>query len=111
MGPLRYNKAIGRKAAVLSLVGFIGILGVSFYMQTLFALSSESVANNERAAEAVETIQRADERMTALQDQYSERYLSKARVAGYILDHNPALANRDDLQRLADTLMIQYRCV
>ncbi|PNV68048.1 mechanosensitive ion channel domain-containing protein [Enteroscipio rubneri] len=108
MGPLRYNKAIGRKAAVLSLVGFIGILGVSFYMQTLFALSSESVANNERAAEAVETIQRADERMTALQDQYSERYLSKARVAGYILDHNPALANRDDLQRLADTLMIQY---
>lgn len=108
MGPLRYNKVIGRKAAVLSLVGFLGILGVSFYMQTLFALSSESVANNERAAETVETIQRADERMTALQDQYGERYLGKARVAGYILDRNPALENREDLQRLADALMIQY---
>lgn len=108
IGPLRYNKVIGRKAAVLALVGFLGILGVSFYMQTLFALSSESVANNERAAETVETIQRATDRMEALQDQYSERYLSKARVAGYILDHNPALENRDDLQRLADVLMIQY---
>lgn len=108
VGPLRYNKVIGRKAAVLSLVGFLGILGVSFYMQTLFALSSESVANNERAAETVESIQRADERMGALQDQYGERYLGKARVAGYILDKNPALENREDLQRLADVLMIQY---
>lgn len=108
VGPLRYNKTIGRKAAVFSFVGFIAILGVSFYMQTLFALSSTSVANNERAAEVEQTIQRANERMDALTDQYSERYLSKAHVAGYVLDHNPALANRDDLQNLADVLQIQY---
>lgn len=60
VGPLRYNKAIGRKAAVLSFVGFLGILLVSFYMQTLFALSSKSVANNERAVEVEQTIQRAE---------------------------------------------------
>lgn len=108
VGPLRYNKTIGRKAAVFSFVGFIAILGVSFYMQTLFALSSESVANDERAAEVEETIQRATDRMDALTNQYSERYLSKARVAGYVLDHNPGLANREDLQRLADVLQIQY---
>ena len=107
-GPLRYNKAIGRKAAVFSFVGLLGILGVSFYMQTLFALSSESVANNERAAEVEQTIDRANERMADLEAQYSERYLSKCRVAGYVLDHNPALANRSDLQRLADVLQIQY---
>lgn len=107
-GPLRYNKAVGRKAAVLAFVGFLGILGVSFYMQTLFALSSQSVANNERADEMVDTIQLSTERMEALSDQYSERYLGKARVAGYILDHNPALETRDDLQKLADALMIQY---
>ena len=108
VGPLRYNRVIGRKAAVLSLVGFLGILGVSFYMQTLFALSSESVANNERVAEVVDTMERSTERMEALNDQYSERYLSKATVAGYILDQNPALENRDDLQKLADALQVQY---
>lgn len=108
VGPLRYNKVIGRKAAVLSFVGFLAILGVSFYMQTLFALSSQSVANNERAAEVVETTQRTQARMDDLIDQYSERYLGKARVAGYILDQNPALANREGLQKLADVLMIQY---
>ena len=108
VGPLRYNKVIGRKAAVLSFVGFLAILGVSFYMQTLFALSSQSVANNERAAEVVETTQRTQARMDELISQYDERYLGKARVAGYILDQNPALENRDDLQKLADVLMIQY---
>lgn len=108
MGPLVYNRAIGRKAAVLSFVGFLAILGVSFYMQTLFALSSESVANNERVDEMVETIQRTTDGMEDLNSQYSERYLSKARVAGYILDENPALGNKADLQKLADVLNIQY---
>ncbi len=108
VGPLRYNKVVGRKAAVLSFVGFLAVLGVSFYMQTLFALSSQSVANNERAAEVVETTQRTQARMDELVSQYDERYLGKVRVAGYILDQNPSLANRDDLQRLADVLMIQY---
>ncbi len=108
IGPLRYNKAIAKKAAVLSLVGFLGILLVTFYMQTLFALSSESVSNKERASEVTKTIQRAEERTTDLANQYSERYLSKCRVAGYILDQNPALANKEDLQKLANVLQIQY---
>lgn len=108
VGPLRYNKAVGRKAAVLSLVGFLGILGVTFYMQTLFALSSDSVANNERVDEVVETIQRAQESTDTLKEQYSERYLSKCRVAAYAIDHNPALVNKADLQELADVLQIQY---
>ncbi|WP_101722387.1 mechanosensitive ion channel domain-containing protein [Eggerthella timonensis] len=108
LGPLLYNKVIGRKAAVLSFVGFLAILLVTFYMQTLFALSSESVANNERVDEVVETIQRSTERMEDLNDQYGERYLSKTRVAGYILDRNPALENKADLQKLADVLQVQY---
>lgn len=107
-GPLRYNKVIGRKAAVLSLVGFLAVLGVSFYMQTLFALSSESVASGERADELVETIDRSTEHMNELTDQYGQRYLSKCRVAGYILDRNPALKNSGDLKELSDVLQVQY---
>lgn len=107
VGPLRYNKVIGKKAAVLSLVGFIGILVISFYMQTLFALSTESVTNNERVSEIEDTIQRAETRADELTAQYSERYLSKCRTAAYIIEHNPALATRDKLQELADVLQIK----
>ena len=45
LGPLRYNKAVGRKAIVLSFVGFLGVMLVTFYMQTLFSLSAESVSS------------------------------------------------------------------
>lgn len=102
------NKAISSKAAVLSLIGLIGICVMAFYMQTLFALSTESVTNSERASEVRSTIENANARMADLEDQYADRYLNKAVVAGYILDRNPSLANRASLQELADVLQIQY---
>ena len=103
-----FNAALAKKAAVMSFVGFLAILGVSFYMQTLFALSSQSLTNGERAAEVRETLDSSTARAADLEAQYNERYLSKAQVAGYILDRNPELANRADLQRLADVLQVQY---
>lgn len=42
--------------AVLSAVGFIGITVISFYMQTLFALSSQSLAMTERVEQIAQTI-------------------------------------------------------
>ncbi len=104
----RINKAIAKKGAVLSLVGFVAIVGIAFYMQTLFALSNQSVTNNSRATELAATIQQTDERADSLRSQYSERYLSKAKVAAYVLERNPQLANKADLQRLADVLQVQY---
>ena len=107
LGGLRYNRTIGRKAIVLSLVGFIGIVIVSFYMQTLFALSSQSVTNKERAASIAQTIETTTKRADDLTAQYNERYLSKAKVAGYILDQNPELATKAKMQELADALQIK----
>ena len=108
LGPLRYNKAIGRKAVVLSFVGFLAVIVVTFYMQTLFSLSAESVSSKERAADIEAAIERTDAQADALTAQYDERYLNKAEVAAYILDANPALKTRDKLQELADVLQIQY---
>ena len=108
LGRLRYNRTIGKKAIVLSVVGFIAILVVSFYMQTLFALSSQSVANKERATSIASTIERTTQRADDLEKQYDERYLSKAEVAAYILDANPSLVTKPKMQELADALQIQY---
>ncbi len=108
IGPLRYNKAIGRKSIVLSFVGFLAVIVVTFYMQTLFSLSAESVSSKERAADIETTIERTNDQADALTEQYNERYLNKAQVAAYILDANPALETREKLQELADVLQIQY---
>ena len=108
MGPLRFNKAIGKKAIVLSFVGFLAVMLVTFYMQTLFSLSSESVSSNERAADIESTIDRTNAQADTLIDQYNERYLSKANTVAYILEQNDSLKNREDLQELADTIQVQY---
>ncbi len=106
-GPLTINKVITKKAAVLAFVGFLAILVVSFYMQTLFALSSQSVSNNDRVDDIVENIENSEERMEELSEEYGQRYLPICYVIGYALDANPALLNRTDLQSLADILHVQ----
>ena len=107
-GSLRVNRRIASRAAVLSVIGFFAVIVISFYMQTLFALSSQSLTLTERVDQVASTIERSQDRAAELEDQYNERYLSKAQVAAYILDHNPGLANREKLQELADALQIQY---
>lgn len=107
-GHFIYNKSVGKKAAVLSFVGLICILIISYYMQTLFALSSQSMTNMQRVDEVESTINHYQEKIDLLTDQYNERYLGKAKLAAYILDSNPRLRNKQDLQALADTLQIQY---
>ncbi len=107
IGPFRINKNIVRRAAVLSTVGFLAILVVSFYMQTLFALSSQSVSNNKRVNDIVENMDQTSERVEELSDEYGERYLPVCLVIGYMLDNDPELMNRNDLQTIADMLNVQ----
>ena len=105
---VRVNRRIASRAAVLSAVGFLAVVIISFYMQTLFALSSQSLTLTERVDQVASTIERSQDRAEELESQYNERYLSKARVAAYVLDRNPELATREKLQELADVLQIQY---
>ena len=106
MGGLRVNGATAKRSAILAFVGILAIVVVSFYMQTLFALSSQSVTNKERASQIAETISSTNERADDLTEQYNERYLSKARVAAYIIEQNPELATKEKMQELADALQI-----
>ena len=108
MGPLRFNRSIAKRAVVLSFIGFLAVAGVTFYMQTLFSLSAESVSSNERAADIEETIQRTNAQADALTEQYDARYLNKTQVAAYALEHNSDLKSREKLQELADVLQVQY---
>lgn len=107
-GRYHYNRAIGKKAIVLSIVGFLVVVGVAFYMQTLFALSSQAVTNSQRATEISETLASNTKRADALQDQYTQRYINKNHLAAYMIERNPELATHDKLVEMADVLQIAY---
>lgn len=107
-GRYHYNRAIGKKAIVLSIVGFLVVVGVAFYMQTLFALSSQAVTNSQRVTEISETLASNTKRADALQDQYTQRYINKNHLAAYMIERNPELATHDKLVEMADVLQIAY---
>ncbi len=105
-GGYHYNRAIGKKAIVLSVVGFLVVCGIAFYMQTLFALSNQSVTNSQRAQEISETLDRNNTRAADLKKQYSTRYITKCHEAAYILEQNPSLATREKLAEMVNVLQI-----
>ncbi len=107
IGPFRYNRSIVRRAAMILVVGFLVVVGASYYMQTLFALSSQSVSNRTAVEDIVYESDSINKRVSDLTSQYEERYLPICQVTGYILDQNPDLLNQGDLNELADMLNVQ----
>jgi len=105
-GRFFYNKMIGRKIMTISAVGLIGILIISLYMQTLFALSRQSMSNSQRVAEVQQTIDVYAEDVALITEQYNTRYLNKCRFAAHVLSAKPELRNKTDLAELSKILEI-----
>ena len=106
LGRLGYNKVVGGKTVSLSVVGLLFLLVVTYYMQTLFALSNQSISNHQRVNDVEETILRYESQEETLREQYNDWYLSKCQTAAYIIENNPSLAERETLKLLADTLQV-----
>lgn len=104
---LRFNPAVGRRATALSVAGLVLLLAVTFYMQTLFALSSQATVNRERIEQIDQTLKNNAMREDELTRQYSEHYATACHIIAYIVEHNPELATRADLHGLAETLNIE----
>ncbi len=104
---LRFNPAVGRRATALSVAGLVLLLAVTFYMQTLFALSSQATVNRERIEQIDQTLKNNAMREDELTRQYSEHYATACHIIAYIVEHNSELATRADLHGLAETLNIE----
>ncbi len=107
LGPFRYNKQIAKRGPIVAGIGLIAVLVVTFFMQTLFALSSVSVSNTARVNDIVDTMDATTQRVDELTERYGTRYLPTCELVGYILDKNSSLENSKDLQKLSDTLGIE----
>lgn len=104
---LFYNLGVGRKIGTISVVGLVCILLVSFYMQTLFALSQQSISNDQKLTEIEREINNFEQECEDVTEQYNERYLNKAQIAAHILTKAPELADRDHLAELSSILGVQ----
>lgn len=104
---LRFNPAVGRRATALSVAGLVLLLAVTFYMQTLFALSSQATVNRERVEQIDQTLKNNTMREDELTRQYSDHYATTCHIIAYIVEHNPELATRADLHSLAETLGVE----
>lgn len=105
---LRWNRVIGRKICTISAVGLIFIFAVSFYMQTLFAMSRQSMSSSQRTEEVADTIDRYQKDVELLTERYNRSYLSKAQTAAYIIGRKPELADRAALERLSTAIGAEF---
>lgn len=110
-GALRYNKTVGRKIGVISIIGVLCIFLISFYIQTLFSLSRWSMSASQRMADVERAMERYERDVELLTNRYNRSYLSKCETAAYILQSRPELANRDDLAELSAALDAEFICV
>lgn len=106
-GRLCYDKKIGKKSFSIFTIGLLLIFVVSFYMQTLFSLSRQSMSNSQRIHEIESTMEDNDRSIDSLTEQYNERYLNKCEIAAYIIQNKPELATKADLRELRDILQIK----
>ncbi|MCC8141205.1 MAG: mechanosensitive ion channel [Lachnospiraceae bacterium] len=102
-----FVKSAMRRSVAVSCVGFAVIVVIAFFMQTLFALSFESLSNKDQANDVIDSFNNAEEHLELMNNLYGDRYLPVAQTLGYILDEVPNLDNQANLQQLADTLGVQ----
>ena len=106
-GNLYYNRVVGAKIGAVSLVGLVCILLISFYMQTLFSLSRQSMSNTQRVEEVEKKLSQYAKERDAVKEQYNERYLNKCRIVAYIIESRPELAEHAKLAELSEILEIK----
>ena len=108
LGKYHFNKMIGTKIAVISVVGILCVFLSSLYMQELFSLSNRSMSNANYLQSLQTTNKRYQDDEKFLRKQYNTRYLNKARFAAYVLEKNPDLRTREEMSKLTQVLDVQY---
>ena len=103
-GKFHYSRPIGSKIGAVSVLGLVCILLVSFYMQTLFSLSRQSMSNSQRVQEIEKEIKKLQDEKEEMTELYDARYLNKARIAAYITEKKPELSDKEKLVELAGIL-------
>ena len=80
-----YNKNLGKKILAITVCGVVLTFGITYYVQTLFSLSQQSITNNKSIAETLTTLSDNEATVETQTAEYKETNLEKVRAAAYII--------------------------
>ena len=98
-GRIEYNKALGKKFMAIIVCGAIATFALTFYAQTLFSLSQQSITNNSRGTELRQTLSENDATIAEQMSEYNDEYLEKARCAAYIIERTDSTKLTQDFMK------------
>lgn len=99
------KKKLNKKLTGLIVVGTVLSFGITFYMQTLFTLSEQSITNNKRGTELLEALKENDETLERQKEEYNEQYSQKLDEVTYIIAHmDQSKLTRSFMSELKDAL-------
>lgn len=81
------KKQLHKKFASIVVVGTLLGFGTTYYMETLFRLSEQSITNNARSEELLETLEENDTTIANQKASYNDQYSEKLDEVSYILSH------------------------
>ena len=99
---------VKRKLKIFMAAGLLLIAVVTFYVQTLFALSLHSLDAEDTKTNIASNVAEASNSVEHLTDIYDNRYLNEAKIVAHILSVNPDLRNKEDLSKLSNMFGLQY---
>ncbi|NLG02706.1 MAG: mechanosensitive ion channel [Clostridia bacterium] len=96
-----FNKTLWKKLKQILLIGLLLIFVISYYMQTLAALSSRSIHSDQKLAHIAAILDENKEKRELLTQEYNTEYAKRAQNIAYLLKEDPSLINADKLKTLA----------
>lgn len=101
------KKQLHKKFLSIVVVGTLFSFVGTYYMETLFRLSEQSITNNARNEELLETLETNETTISSQEDAYNEQYSQKLSEASYILSHvEKEKLTRTFMSELKDALKV-----
>ncbi len=103
-----FNKSIGKKIKKVLIIGIVSICTLSFYVQTLGALSAQSVRSDTKEEDIEDIFDENQSKVDDLVNEYNEEYIGRTRNIAYLLKLDPDLVDDEKLTILAQKAQIKF---
>lgn len=96
-----FNKTIWKKTKQILLIGLLLIFVISYYMQSLAALSAQSIHSDQKLEHIVAILDENEEKREILTQEYKDEYAKRAQNIAFLLKEDPSLVDSNKLKTLA----------
>ncbi|MDD3409314.1 MAG: mechanosensitive ion channel family protein [Eubacteriales bacterium] len=107
VGGLYLDRTVATKIRNVAVIGLIAVFGATFYVQTLAALSRQSLISETKLTSVEEILLANSTRISDLTEEYNTEYTRRAQNIAWTLAQDPTLVQDDALTELAEKAQIK----